>query len=99
MCVCVCVYIYIYIANELEDSASSVNHLKFLCRLTLISNKIHLCFFFMKNDKLRDVSPGPVSENQPCNAEDSGSILGVRTKIPHATENLSKSLTTGQSMS
>jgi len=53
----------------------------------------------MKNDKLRDVSPGPVSENQPCNAEDSGSILGVRTKIPHATENLSKSLTTGQSMS
>ena len=54
----VCVCIYIYIANELEDSVSSVNHLKFLCRLTLISNKIHLCFFLMKNDKLRDVSPG-----------------------------------------
>ena len=44
----------------------------------------------MKNDKMRDVSPGPVIETQPCNAEDSGSILGVRTKTPHATENLTR---------
>ena len=54
--------------------------------------------FLVKNDKLRDVSPGPGIENQPCTAEDSGSILGVRTKIPHATEDLSKSFTIRQSM-
>ena len=55
-------------------------------------------FFLVKNDKLGDFSPGPMVENQPCNAEDSGSIPDMRTKIPHATEHLSWNLTTRHSM-
>ena len=32
---------------------------------------------------------GPVVKNPPANAEDMGSSSGLRTKIPHATKQLS----------
>ena len=35
-------------------------------------------------------------KNLPCNAEDLGSILGHGTKIPHATEQLSPSITAAE---
>ena len=34
----------------------------------------------------RDLPGGPVVKNQLCNAEDTDSILGLGTKIPHAME-------------
>ena len=34
----------------------------------------------------RDTPGGPVVENLPSNAGDSGSVLGWGTKIPHASE-------------
>ena len=37
----------------------------------------------------RDFPGGPVVKNLPSNAEDVGSILGQRTKISHATGQLS----------
>ena len=45
-----------------------------------------LCFHFKKE---KDFPGGPVVKNPPCNAEDTDSIPGQGTKIPHSTEQLS----------
>jgi len=45
-----------------------------------------------KNEK--DFPGGPVVRNLPCNTEDTGSICGQGTKIPHAPEQLSLHATT-----
>ena len=42
----------------------------------------------------RDFPGGPVVKNPPSNAEDVGSIPSQRTKIPHATGQLSPQATT-----
>ena len=52
--------------------------------------KIQICF----KDKCRDFPGGPVVKNPLSNAGDVGSIPGQRTKIPHATEQLSPHTTT-----
>ena len=36
-----------------------------------------------------EVPGGPVVKNLPCNAEATGSILGLGARIPHASEQLS----------
>ena len=46
------------------------------------------------NNILRDFPGGPVVKNLPYNAGDLGSIPGQRTKIPHATGQLSPRTTT-----
>ena len=38
---------------------------------------------------VRDFPGGPVVKNPPCNAEDEGLIPGRRTKMPHASGQLS----------
>ena len=45
---------------------------------------------FKKNTKIGDWDflGGPVVKNLPCNAEDTGSIPGWGTKIPHAVEHV-----------
>ena len=43
----------------------------------------------VSEEKARDFPGGPVVKNPPCNAGDSGSILGRGTKIPRAAEQLS----------
>ena len=50
-----------------------------------------LCVFkwAIKSYEKEDFPGGPVAENLPCNAGDSGSIPGRETRIPHATEQLS----------
>ena len=47
---------------------------------------------------LEGISPGPVVKKPSCNAGDVGSIPGWRTKIPHATEQLSLQATARESM-
>ena len=42
----------------------------------------------------RDFPGGPVVKNPPTNAEDTGSIPGQGTKIPHALEQLRSHATT-----
>ena len=49
-------------------------------------------------DKWRDLHGGPVVENLLCNSGNAGWIPGQRTKIPHATEKLSKRATTKESV-
>ena len=41
---------------------------------------------FTANITLRDFPGGPVVKNLPSNAGDVGSILGQRTRIPHAAK-------------
>ena len=41
-----------------------------------------------------DFTGGPVVKNPPCNAGDAGSTPGRGTKVPHAVEQLSLSVTT-----
>ena len=41
-----------------------------------------------------DFPDAPVVKNLPCNAKDMGSVPGLGTKIPHATEQLSLCATT-----
>ena len=43
----------------------------------------------VSEEKARDFPGGPVVKNPPCNAGDSGSILGRGTKIPRAAKQLS----------
>ena len=45
-----------------------------------------------------DFPGGPVVKNLPCNAEDVGSVSGWRTKIPHASEELSPHTATRESV-
>ena len=42
----------------------------------------------------QDLPSGPVVKNLPCNAENTSSIPGRGTKIPHAVEQLSPHATT-----
>ena len=46
---------------------------------------LYLSFFLYKN-WTRDCPGGPAVEHLPCNAGDVGSIPGLGTKTPHATE-------------
>ena len=39
-----------------------------------------------RSSRERDLPGGPVVKNLPCNAEDTDSILGLGTKIPHTME-------------
>ena len=43
-----------------------------------------------------DLAGGPVVKNPPCNTEDAGLILGQRTKISHAAEQLNLRPTTAE---
>ena len=45
-----------------------------------------------------DFPGGPVVKNPPCDAENTGSIPGQETNIPHASEQLSLSAITIESM-
>ena len=46
----------------------------------------------LSRESSKDFPGGPVIKNPPCDAEDTGSAPGRGTKIPHATEQLSKPL-------
>ena len=46
--------------------------------------------------KMRDIPAGSVVKNPPSNAEDTGSIPGRETKIPHAMGQLSPCTATGE---
>ena len=50
------------------------------------SKKNYLSFYLKELD--RDFPGGPVVENSPCSAGDTGLIPGQGTKIPHAAEQL-----------
>ena len=41
---------------------------------------------FKSYKEMKDFPGGPVVKNLPCNAGDAGSIPGLGTKIPYATE-------------
>ena len=47
-----------------------------------------LCSLHLRFLHVRDFHGGPVVKNAPCNAGDSGLILGRGTKIPQAPEPL-----------
>ena len=55
---------------------------------------MHLFCVTFKIRAMRDFPGGPVVKNTPSNAGDAGSIPGQRTKIPHATGQLSLCATT-----
>ena len=59
-----------------------------------------LCVFkwAIKSYEKEDFPGGPVAENLPCNAGDSGSIPGQGRKISHATDQLSPHTTIRESM-
>ena len=44
--------------------------------------------YSVKKKKAGDFPGGPVVKNPPCNAGDSGLILGQGTKIPHTVKQL-----------
>ena len=50
--------------------------------------------FFEKSSRIRDFPGGPVVKNPPSNAEDTGSVSGWGTKIPHDAGQLSPHATT-----
>ena len=50
----------------------------------------------IKKEGKRDFPGGPVVKNPPSNAGDTGSIPGQRTKIPHASGQLSPPAATSE---
>ena len=54
------------------------------------------CFvnFFEESSRIGDFPGGPVVKNPPSNAEDTGSVSGQGTKIPHVAGRLSPQSTT-----
>ena len=64
-------------------------------------NLIYFLFIlkdFIEKEYWGDFPSGPVVKNSPCNAEDTSSIPGWRTKIPHAKEQLIQWTTTRESV-
>ena len=56
--------------------------------------KLNKYFSTIQKLLFRDFPSGPVVKNPPSNAEDTGSILGRGTKIPHAAGQLNLHATT-----
>ena len=76
---------------------------KSICIICLESTykQYHRIFSSLYPSKMkeRDSLGVPVVKNSPCDAEDTGSIPGQGTKIPHAAEQLSLHTTTGEPLS